>query len=51
MVAGSPVLKEIQTVVPEFLIEEVKRRVVLKQEDFFTPNWSIVAPPISPSIH
>ncbi|MDQ6718517.1 MAG: 5'-nucleotidase C-terminal domain-containing protein [Gemmatimonadota bacterium] len=51
MVAGSPVLKEIQTIVPEFLIEEVKRRGVLKQEDFFTPNWNIIVPPIQPSVH
>lgn len=51
MVAGSPVLKEIQTIVPEFLIEEVKRRGVLKQEDFFTQNWNIVTPPISTTAH
>ncbi len=51
MVAGSPVLKEIQTIVPEFLIEEVKRRGVLRQEDFFTPNWNVIVPPIQPAAH
>jgi 2',3'-cyclic-nucleotide 2'-phosphodiesterase/3'-nucleotidase len=44
MVAGSPTLTEVQTIVPEFLIEEVKRRGVLRPADYFTQNWTIVRP-------
>jgi 2',3'-cyclic-nucleotide 2'-phosphodiesterase (5'-nucleotidase family) len=44
MVAGSPVLKEVQTIVPEFLIEEVKSKGVLRAEDYFTKNWEIIPP-------
>jgi 2',3'-cyclic-nucleotide 2'-phosphodiesterase (5'-nucleotidase family) len=44
MVAGSPVVKEVQTIVPEFLIEEVKRKGVLRPGDYFTRNWEIIPP-------
>lgn len=48
MVAGRPALKEVQMIVPEFLIEEVKRRGVLRPEDFFRRNWEILPPHSSP---
>ena len=44
MIAGEPILKEIPTIVPQMLIEEVKRRGVLRPEDYFTPSWNIVPP-------
>ena len=49
MVAGSPALKEVQTIVPEFLIDEVRQRGVLRPEDYFTQNWEIVPPRASPT--
>ena len=49
MVAGSPTLKEVQMIVPQFLMEEVKRRVVLRPEDYFTRNWEIVPPRAAPA--
>jgi 2',3'-cyclic-nucleotide 2'-phosphodiesterase (5'-nucleotidase family) len=44
MVAGTPTLKEVQMIVPEFLIEEVRRKGVLRPEDYFRQNWEIVPP-------
>lgn len=48
MLSGAPVVKEIQTVVPELLIEEVKRRGELRPGDFFTQNWTLVRPAAAP---
>jgi len=45
MLSGAPLLKEIPTIVPELLIEEVKRRRELRPADFYTPNWTLVLPP------
>jgi 2',3'-cyclic-nucleotide 2'-phosphodiesterase (5'-nucleotidase family) len=44
MIAGTRVLKEIATIVPQMLMEEVKRKGVIKPEDYFTLNWNIIPP-------
>jgi 2',3'-cyclic-nucleotide 2'-phosphodiesterase (5'-nucleotidase family) len=49
MVAGSPTLSEVQTIVPEFLIEEVRLKGVLRPEDYFRHNWEIIPPHPSPA--
>jgi hypothetical protein len=35
-------------IVPQMLTEEVKRKGVLRPEDYFTPSWSIIAPRPAP---
>ena len=45
MIAGATVLKEVQTIVPMLLVDEVKRRKELRVEDYFTLNWKIIPPP------
>lgn len=42
MLSGAPVVYDKQQEVRQLLIDEVKRRVVLRQADYFTPNWSLV---------
>ena len=45
MLAGAPVVYDRQQEVRQLLIDEVRRRGVLRQADYFTPNWSIVRGP------
>lgn len=44
MLNGSKIIKETGSIVPILLQEEVKRRGVIKPEDYFTQNWNIVPP-------
>lgn len=44
MLAGTQVLKETGSIVPLLLQDEVKKRGVLRPEDYFTPNWNIIPP-------
>ena len=41
MLGGAPVVYDKQQEIRQLLIDEVKRRGVLKQEDYFTPNWKL----------
>jgi 2',3'-cyclic-nucleotide 2'-phosphodiesterase (5'-nucleotidase family) len=45
MLSGAPVVYDKQQEIRQLLIDEVKRRGVLKQEDYFTPNWQLVRGP------
>jgi 2',3'-cyclic-nucleotide 2'-phosphodiesterase (5'-nucleotidase family) len=45
MLSGTPVVYDKQQEIGQLLIDEVKRRRVLKQEDYFTPNWQLVRGP------
>ncbi|MGQ0814258.1 MAG: 5'-nucleotidase C-terminal domain-containing protein [Gemmatimonadota bacterium] len=42
MIANTPVVYDRQEGIRELLIEEVRRRGVLRAADYFTQNWSIV---------
>ncbi|MDP9205130.1 MAG: 5'-nucleotidase C-terminal domain-containing protein [Gemmatimonadota bacterium] len=42
MLSGAPVVYDKQQEIRQLLIDEVKRRGVLRQSDYFTPNWSLV---------
>ncbi|MBA3646377.1 MAG: 5'-nucleotidase C-terminal domain-containing protein [Gemmatimonadaceae bacterium] len=44
MLTGSSVIKETGSIVPILLQEAVKRKGVIKQEDYFTQNWNIILP-------
>jgi hypothetical protein len=44
MLAGTSVLKETGSIVPLLLQDEVRRRGVLRPEDYFTQNWNIIPP-------
>ncbi|MDQ6771198.1 MAG: 5'-nucleotidase C-terminal domain-containing protein [Gemmatimonadota bacterium] len=45
MLSGAPVVYDKQQEIRQLLIDEVKRRAVLRQADYFTPNWEIVRGP------
>ncbi|MEA2764282.1 MAG: 2,3-cyclic-nucleotide 2-phosphodiesterase / 3-nucleotidase / 5-nucleotidase [Gemmatimonadaceae bacterium] len=45
MLSGAPVVYDRQQEIRQLLIDEVKRRGALKQEDYFTPNWLLVRGP------
>ena len=45
MLSGAPVVYDKQQEIRQLLIDEVKRRGVLKQEDYFTHNWQLVRGP------
>ena len=45
MLSGAPVVYDKQQEIRQLLIDEVKRRGVLKQEDYFTPNWQLLRGP------
>jgi 2',3'-cyclic-nucleotide 2'-phosphodiesterase (5'-nucleotidase family) len=45
MLSGAPVVYDKQQEIRQLLIDEVKRRGVLKQEDYFRPNWQLVRGP------
>jgi 2',3'-cyclic-nucleotide 2'-phosphodiesterase (5'-nucleotidase family) len=42
MLSGAPVVYDKQQEIRQLLIDEVKRRGVLRQADYFTPNWGLV---------
>jgi 2',3'-cyclic-nucleotide 2'-phosphodiesterase (5'-nucleotidase family) len=42
MLSGAPVVYDKQQEIRQLLIDEVKRRGVLKQEDYFRTNWQLV---------
>lgn len=42
MLSGAPVVYDKQQEIRQILIDEVKRRGVLRQADYFTPNWTFV---------
>ena len=42
MLSGAPVVYDKQQEIRQLLIDEVKRRGVIRQADYFTPNWSLV---------
>lgn len=44
MLAGATVLKETGSIVPLLLQDEVRKRGVLRPEDYFTLNWNIIPP-------
>ncbi len=41
MLSGAPVVYDKQQEIRQLLIDEVRRRGVLRQADYFTPNWSL----------
>jgi 2',3'-cyclic-nucleotide 2'-phosphodiesterase (5'-nucleotidase family) len=45
MLSGAPVVYDKQQEIRQLLIDEVRRRSVLHQSDYFTPNWSLVRGP------
>jgi 2',3'-cyclic-nucleotide 2'-phosphodiesterase (5'-nucleotidase family) len=45
MLSGAPVVYDKQQEIRQLLIDEVKRRGVLKQEDYFANNWQLVRGP------
>jgi 2',3'-cyclic-nucleotide 2'-phosphodiesterase (5'-nucleotidase family) len=45
MLSGAPVVYDKQREIRQLLIDEVRRRGVLKQEDYFTRNWELVRGP------
>jgi 2',3'-cyclic-nucleotide 2'-phosphodiesterase (5'-nucleotidase family) len=45
MLSGAPVVYDKQLEIRQLLIDEVKRRGVLRQADYFTPNWRLVREP------
>jgi len=42
MLSGAPVVYDKQQDIRQLLIDEVKQRGVLRQADYFTPNWTLV---------
>jgi 2',3'-cyclic-nucleotide 2'-phosphodiesterase (5'-nucleotidase family) len=42
MLTGAPVVYDKQQEIRQLLIDEVKQRGVMRQSDYFTPNWRIV---------
>ena len=44
MLRGAPVVFDGDTEIRDLLIEEVRRRGVLRPEDFFTENWRLLPP-------
>jgi len=42
MLSGAPVVYDKQQEIRQLLIDEVKQRGVIRQADYFTPNWSLV---------
>ena len=42
MLSGAPVVYDKQQEIRQLLIDEVRRRGVLRQADYFTPNWRLV---------
>jgi 2',3'-cyclic-nucleotide 2'-phosphodiesterase (5'-nucleotidase family) len=42
MLSGAPVVYDKQQEIRQLLIDEVKQRGVLRQADYFTPNWTVV---------
>ena len=42
MLSGAPVVYDKQQEIRQLLIDEVKSRAVIRQSDYFTPNWRIV---------
>ncbi|MEP6550269.1 MAG: 5'-nucleotidase C-terminal domain-containing protein, partial [Gemmatimonadales bacterium] len=42
MLSGAPVVYDKQQEIRQLVIDEVKSRSVLRQSDYFTPNWRIV---------
>lgn len=42
MLRGAPVVYDRQQEIRQLLIDEVKRRAVARQSDYFTPNWRLV---------
>jgi len=45
MLSGAPVVHDKQQEIRQLLIDEVRRRGVLRQADYFTPNWQLVRGP------
>jgi 2',3'-cyclic-nucleotide 2'-phosphodiesterase (5'-nucleotidase family) len=45
MLSGAPVVYDKQQEIRQLLIDEVNRRGVLRQADYFTPNWQLVRGP------
>ena len=45
MLSGAPVVYDRQQEIRQLLIDEVRRRGVLHQADYFTPNWQLVRGP------
>ena len=56
MLSGAPVVYDKQQEIRQLLIDEVRRRGVIRQADYFTPNWSLVrgsatvAAPAAPTV-
>ena len=42
MLQNAPVVYDQQQVIRQLLIDEVRRRGVIRPEDYFTRNWSLV---------
>lgn len=45
MLSGAPVVYDKQQEIRQLLIDEVKRRGVMRQADYFTQNWTLVRGP------
>jgi 2',3'-cyclic-nucleotide 2'-phosphodiesterase (5'-nucleotidase family) len=45
MLSSAPVVYDKQQEIRQLLIDEVRRRGALKQEDYFAPNWQLVRGP------
>jgi 2',3'-cyclic-nucleotide 2'-phosphodiesterase (5'-nucleotidase family) len=43
MLSGAPVVYDKQQEIRQLLIDEVKQRNVVRQADYFTPNWRLVS--------
>jgi 2',3'-cyclic-nucleotide 2'-phosphodiesterase (5'-nucleotidase family) len=50
MLSGAPVVYDKQQEIRQLLIEEVRSRGVLRQLDYFKPNWTIVRGTAPPSV-
>jgi len=44
MLSGAPVVYDKQQEIRQLLIDEAKQRGVIRQADYFTPNWRLVRP-------
>jgi 2',3'-cyclic-nucleotide 2'-phosphodiesterase (5'-nucleotidase family) len=48
MLSGAPVVYDKQQEIRQLLIDEVTQRGVIRQADYFTPNWRLVRGPATP---
>jgi hypothetical protein len=44
MLRGAPVVYDRQQEISQLLIDELRRRPIIRQSDYFVKNWSILPP-------